>query len=250
MGATLSAEQIDFFRQHGYLLWRDQLLAEDELDELRQNFEERWQSKGDVRGDELDTPHFDDPRLLRFLSSPRVLDLVEGIVGPNILLWSSHFIAKEPRVGRATPWHEDSAYWNGRLSSYDKIVTVWLALDRTTKANGCMKVVPGSHLEGGFSDYRPVEGETHTFATEITRTTDESEVVYFELAPGECSLHDGRIVHGADANASPMRRAGYTMRYLPADVEVIPAANRDHRVWLVRGENVANNDCESYQAIR
>jgi ectoine hydroxylase-related dioxygenase (phytanoyl-CoA dioxygenase family) len=246
MAAQLTAEQVDFFHQNGYLLYHDQLLAEDELDDLRKIFEEHWANKGDdVRGDELDTPHFDDTRLLQFLSNPRVLDLVEGIVGPNILLWSSHFIAKEPRVGRATPWHEDSAYWSGRLSRYDKIVTVWLALDPSTRVNGCMKVVPGSHLDGGFSEYRPVEGSTHTFAKEITTITDDANVVYFELTPGECSLHDGRIVHGAEANASPMRRAGYTMRYLSADVSVIPEMNQDHRVWLVRGENVAGNNCET-----
>ena len=98
------------------------------------------------RGDEFDTPHFQDRRLLDFLLAPQVLDLVECIVGPDILLWSSHFISKDPLTGRATPWHEDSAYWMGRLDRYDKIVTVWLALDDVDRDNGCMQVIPGSHL--------------------------------------------------------------------------------------------------------
>ena len=70
--------------------------------------------QAEKRGDEFDTPHFEDRRLLDFLLAPQVLDLVECIVGPDILLWSSHFISKDPLIGRATPWHEDSAYWMGK----------------------------------------------------------------------------------------------------------------------------------------
>ena len=66
--------------------------------------------EGEKRGDEFDTPHFGDRRLLDYLLAPTVLDLVECIIGPNIVLWSSHFISKDPYIGRATPWHEDSTY--------------------------------------------------------------------------------------------------------------------------------------------
>lgn len=239
--ATLSADDVRFYRDQGYLLRHRALFPEERFAELKSIFEEHLAEKGEKLSDELDTPHFRDPRLLAFLLSDEVLDLVEPLIGPNIALWSSHFISKEPYSGRATPWHEDSAFWEGRLSAYDRIVTVWLALDRSTRENGCMRVIPGSHLDGGFSSYSAVDEEGHTFDRQIAREIDEGDAADFELEPGECSLHDGRIVHGAKPNTSPYRRAGYTMRYFPTSVRVDPERNVGHRIWLARGRDVAGN---------
>lgn len=237
--SQLTAEDLQSYRQNGYLLYHKQLFCEERLEKLRGLFEEHLADKGSKLSDELDRPHMRDERLLEFLLSDEVLDLVEPIVGPNIALWSSHFICKDPYTGRATPWHEDSAFWEGRLSAYDNIVTVWLALDRSTKENGCMAVIPGTH-DNGFSEYEQVERELNTFTRQI-KDIDTSGAVYFELEPGECSLHDGRIIHGAAANTSPMRRCGYTMRYFPTSVEVYPEKNPAHKIWLARGEAIVRN---------
>lgn len=239
--AALTAEEIKGFRERGYLLHRRPLLDDEQLDSLERIFEEQRAANPEKIADEFDTPHFGDRRLLDFLLAPRVLDLVECIVGPNVILWSSHFICKDPEVGRATPWHEDTAYWNGRLDRYDRIVTLWLALDDVDRGNGCMQVIPGSHLAGGFSRYSEVDSSTNTFTTEITEV-DTSQAVPFELRRGQCSLHDGRIMHGAEANTSDRRRLGYTMRYLSAETRVIPERNVGHRLWLARGEAVAPNE--------
>ena len=233
------------FRTNGYLLPKQQLFPAEKLDRLNGIFEEHLAEKGSKLSDELDTPHFRDPRLLEFLLSDEVLDLVEPLVGPDIALWTSHFISKEPFTGRATPWHEDSAFWNGRLSEYDRIVTVWLALGPSNRENGCMRVIPGTHENGGFSEYQPTDMTTQTFHAEITHV-DEDKAVYFELQPGEFSLHDGRIVHGATANTSPIRRTGYTMRYFPASVKVLPVEKNDGwKIWLARGEDFAGNTYEN-----
>ena len=75
---------------------------------------------------------------------------------------------------------------------------------------------------------------------------DESKAVYFELERGQCSLHDGRIVHGATANTSGVRRTGYTMRYFPASVKVLPVeANAHWKLWLARGRDTAGNAYEN-----
>ncbi|BFH16454.1 hypothetical protein J6TS7_54050 [Paenibacillus dendritiformis] len=138
MSATIwSASEVEHYRNNGYLIHKKPLFGPKDLAELTSIFEEQLAQKGDKLSDELDTPHFRDERLLRFLLSDEVLDAVEPLIGPNIGLWSSHFICKDPYTGRATPWHEDSAYWKGRLDRFDKIVTVWLAIDRSTKENGC-----------------------------------------------------------------------------------------------------------------
>jgi hypothetical protein len=242
---VLDELDVKSFRTNGYLLPQQQLFSAEKLDRLTAIFEEHLAEKGSKLSDELDTPHFRDPRLLEFLLSDEVLDLVEPLVGPDIALWTSHFISKDPFTGRATPWHEDSAFWNGRLSEYDRIVTVWLALGPSNRENGCMRVIPGTHENGGFSDYQPTDMTTQTFHAEITQV-DEDKAVYFELEPGQFSLHDGRIVHGATANTSPIRRTGYTMRYFPASVKVLPVeANEGWKLWLARGKDTAGNTYEN-----
>ena len=232
-----------FYREQGYWLHREPLLAPARFGRLCALFEELLAAKDpSLRADQLDVPHFAEPRLFEFLLADEVLDLVERFIGPDIGLWSSHFICKEPGVGRATPWHEDSAYWNGGMDRLDRIVTVWLAIDPATRDNGCMRVVPGTH-RGGFSEYEEVDGRTNTFGRQIKpEAVDEGRAVYFELEPNQCSLHDARIMHGATANASDTRRCGYTMRYFSLHRRVLPGPNANHRVWHCRGENAAGND--------
>jgi ectoine hydroxylase-related dioxygenase (phytanoyl-CoA dioxygenase family) len=237
---TLSNEDLEFYRQHGYYMRHKPLFSDDKMSELRDIFEEHLADKGSKLSDELDTPHFRDERLLEFLLSEEALDLVQPITGPNIIMWTSHFICKDPFVGRATPWHEDSAYWKGRFDNYENIVTIWLAIDRSNKENGCMRVIPGTHVNG-FSEYEEVDGNRNLFKTQI-KNIDDSKSVYFELEPGECSLHDSRIVHGATPNTSPYRRCGFTMRYLPASTKVLDVKkNADWRFFLARGKDVAGN---------
>ncbi|MCC2685287.1 MAG: phytanoyl-CoA dioxygenase [Paenibacillaceae bacterium] len=239
--ALLSAEQVDFYHNQGYLLHHKPLFSPEKLDKLTGIFEEHLARKGSKLSDELDTPHFHDERLLEFLLADEVLDVVEPIIGPNIALWSSHFICKDPYVGRATPWHEDSAYWRRRVDHFNYIITVWLALDPSNKENGCMRVIPGTH-RNGFSEYEAVDATRNTFKSQI-KNVDESKAVYFELDRGECSLHDSRIIHGATANTSPHRRCGYTMRYFSTDIKVdtIHPRNDGFKIWLARGKDVAGN---------
>jgi Phytanoyl-CoA dioxygenase (PhyH) len=235
----LKEQDVASFHTQGYFLYHHQLFSPEKFSRLEHIFEEHLANKGNKLSDELDTPHIHDPRLLEFLLSDEALDLVEPLIGPDIILWSSHFICKDPYIGRATPWHEDSAYWDGRVSKYDGIVTIWLALDRSTRANGCMRVIPGSHANG-FSQYAAVDLQNNTFGSEII-DVDESKSVYFELESGECSIHDSRIIHGATANTSPHRRCGYTMRYMDARTTIYPEKNPGFLCWLARGRNLAGN---------
>jgi ectoine hydroxylase-related dioxygenase (phytanoyl-CoA dioxygenase family) len=234
---SLTTEEVSAFRRDGYLLVHDPIFRPDELDELELIYGQHRAAAPAKRGDEFDTPHFEDERLLRFLLDDRVLDLVECLLGPKIIFWSSHFIGKEPVVGRATPWHRDSDYWDGRLDRYDQIVTVWLALDNVDRGNGCMQVLARSHLAHDRATYRGVDRDVHTFPREIVGI-DESSAVAFELERGECSLHDGRIAHGAHANASDRRRLGYTMRYISGATTILPG-RPDHKSWVARDREMA-----------
>jgi hypothetical protein len=234
------------FQTDGYLLIRRPVLAPDRFARLLGIFEEHLAEAG-TQGDTgdggaLDMPHQRDPRLLDFLLGDELLDLVEPLLGPDIGLFASAFLSKEPYKGRATPWHEDSYFWDGRFDRMDRIATVWLALDPVDRANGCMRVLPGSHLAEG-RDYTFADPAENSFDRVVEGTVDESAAVYFELGANECSLHDARIVHGAEANRSPRRRAGYTVRYFSQALRFDPdhPRNRDHLLWHARGRNLADN---------
>jgi ectoine hydroxylase-related dioxygenase (phytanoyl-CoA dioxygenase family) len=106
-----------------------------------------------------------------------------------------------------------------------------------------MGVIPASH-NNGFSEYVEVDTKINTFGSEIRQDlVDLEKVVWFELNKGECSLHDGRIIHGANANKSPYRRCGYTMRYFSLDMKLDQAhpGNKDHKIFWCRGENLGGN---------
>lgn len=235
----LDQAQVAGFRDGGYAVCHWQVFAPARLAALQALAAEHLGAAASPESRRLDTPHFHDERLLDFLLGDEVLDLVEPLTGPDIVLWSSHFIIKTPAYTAGTPWHEDSAYWAGRLSDYSRIVTVWLALDPTWRQNGCLRVIPGSHRGSGQRRYRV--DHSKTFFEKELQDVEESQAAYLELGPGEASLHDGRIIHGAAPNSSGHRRAGYTMRYLPADVRIVPETNTGHRVWLARGQDRAGN---------
>jgi ectoine hydroxylase-related dioxygenase (phytanoyl-CoA dioxygenase family) len=236
----LTLGEVSHYNDKGYVLYNKPVFSGLTFDRLKSIFEENLEKYGP---ENLDTMHFRDARLLEFLLHDDVLNLVEPLIGPNIGLWSSHFICKPPKVGKATPWHEDSAYWNGRTSTMEGIVTVWLAIDRAFPENGSMGVIPGTH-SGGFSAYEKVDGDANIFETQVIGV-DESQAVYFTLEPNECSLHEARIIHGAKPNTSEFRRCGYTMRYFPTSTLVHAERNQNHKVWLARGKNLSGTKFEN-----
>jgi len=76
------------------------------------------------------------------VSHPRILDVVEDVLGPNILCWATTLFVKEPGEPAYVSWHQDSTYWG---LSKPEVVTAWVALSPATRQSGCMKMLPGSH---------------------------------------------------------------------------------------------------------
>ncbi len=245
MAHRLTPEQVAFFQANGYLNFHQPVFTPERFRQLQEHFEgllTRWQTWNQRSPEHMDVPHFADPGLFRWLLADEALDIVEPLIGPDIALWSSHFICKPPRVGKRVPWHEDSAYWKGRLDPME-VVTLWLALDPSTPANGCMRVIPGSHHDG-YSDYAAVaDPQNQVFGTEIKPGKfDEHQAVDMVLQPNQCSIHHGRLIHGSNANHGTMRRCGYTMRYIPTTVKFLPAQGNDaFQIYLARGRDRAGN---------
>lgn len=241
----LTPEQVAQFNREGYLLPQEPVFEESEFLALREHFEERLDAlPSHVRPESMDVPHFTDPELFRWVLSDAVLDLVEPIIGPDIALFSTHFICKPTGDGKRVPWHEDSAYWSAMVAPAE-IVTVWLAIDPSTLENGCMKVIPRTHAEGrkGFSDYIDVDTSKNVFAKEIDpRQRREELAVPCILKPGQASLHDARLMHGSEPNTSSIRRCGYTMRFMGTHVKLSPEAEVFHQIYMARGKDKAGNN--------
>jgi hypothetical protein len=242
--SILTPDEIAFFEREGYLVRSQPLFAQPKFDALRAHFEDKLtRLPADVSPEGMDVPHFTDTKLFEWLLADEVLDLVEPLIGPDIALFSSHFIAKPAGAGRRVPWHEDSAYWKKMMQPHE-VVTVWLAIDPSTRANGCMKVIPRTHTSGGgFSEYEDVDRATNVFGAQIKpHQIDESRVVYLELRPNECSLHHARLMHASDPNTSKVRRCGYTMRYMSTRVKLNEQyTGAFHQIYLARGRDHAGN---------
>jgi non-haem Fe2+, alpha-ketoglutarate-dependent halogenase len=163
---------------------------------------------------------------------PPVLDAVESVLGPDILVWGSQWFPKFARDKSYVSWHQDAAYWG--LSPLN-VTTAWIAMVPSTRDNGCMRVVPGTHR--GLLPQRETYAETNMLSRgqEIAVEVDESEAVDFVLQPGEFSLHHIGIVHGSGPNTSDTPRIGLAVRYVSPDV-VQQGTARD-MVLLARGRD-------------
>jgi ectoine hydroxylase-related dioxygenase (phytanoyl-CoA dioxygenase family) len=169
---------------------------------------------------------------------PRILDAVESILGPDLMLWSCEYFIKEAGSGKIVSWHQDLTYWG--MGETDHEVTAWLALSPATAASGCMKFVPGSHKQS-------IVAHTDTFADdnllsrgqEVAVDVDENDAVVAALQPGQVSLHHGRIFHASGPNTTDDRRIGFVMRFIRPDTPVT-GKNRDYAM-LLRGCDRARN---------
>ena len=167
---------------------------------------------------------------LELVTHPCVLDIVEALIGPNILLWTATYIIKEPDTATHVSWHQDLTYWG--LSGDDQ-VSMWLALSPATQANGCMRLVPRSHLVGRH-DHRITESDSNLlFQGQTVDGVEESQAVYCTLEPGEASFHHGWTLHSSLPNRSGERRIGLNAQYVATHIRQTKH-NRDTAL-LVRG---------------
>ena len=237
--ARLTPEDASHFEREGYATLGP-VVCEEKLQEL-DTYVTRMIADlpPGKRPEELDMPHPNHAFLREFCAQACILDLVEPILGPNIVHFASHFICKPKGNGKAVPWHQDSGYWT-KLAPPRRVVTVWLAVDDSTVENGCMRVIPGTHKHV-YEEYVPVDGNENVFKNSLDRKyIDETKIVNLELPRGHCSLHDGWTIHGSNPNHSDKRRCGYTMRYFSVEQECL---NKEHPLYLVRGEDrVGKND--------
>jgi len=242
----LNADQVEKYNRDGYLIYDKPVFSPGRFEGLKATFERLLSNlPGDFRPEAMDVPHFLHPELLDWALDEAVLSLVRPVLGPDLCLFSTHFICKPKGNGKRVPWHEDSAYWKGMILGPTEVCTVWLAIDPSTRENGCMMLIPRTHVTGqkGFSDYSEVDSTKNVFGTEIVKTQrDDSRRVAIELQPNHASLHDARVQHGSEPNLSNIRRCGYTIRFAPTTSKFnTQRFDGAHQVYLACGKDHAGN---------
>ena len=164
----------------------------------------------------------------------RILDAVECLLGPNILLWGATFFAKEPNQSLHVGWHQDLLYWG--LQPPDGVLTVWLALSDALEDNGAMQVICGSHLDGIRHHSNSFDGNNMLMGDQNAELTKEDlkRRVTVELLPGQFSMHHSMVLHGSGPNTSDRSRIGLSINYISTDVIQLKNQGQD-TAMLVRG---------------
>jgi non-haem Fe2+, alpha-ketoglutarate-dependent halogenase len=147
-------------------------------------------------------------------NDPRILDLVQDLIGPNVICWASHFFCKMPFDPKKVPWHQDASFW--KLSPA-RTVTVWLAIDDADAENAAMRFIPGTHVKGHLDIAK--SGEDSVLRLQTEGADQMGEPFSNVLKAGQVSLHADMLVHGSLPNASDRRRCGLTLRYCPPEVQ-------------------------------
>jgi Phytanoyl-CoA dioxygenase (PhyH) len=250
MNPVLTPQELEHYREQGYVIPAFRL-PDDLLVRLRAAVDRILTDYTDVAPEDLANPHMMPPPaeadvnpFLAAARHPGILDMIEQVLGPDIVLWITRVLCKPAGVGREVPWHQDGEYWLMRPLA---TCSVWLALDAATPENGAMRFIPGSHQREGL--YRHHESKRDNLVLNLELDADqfdESKAVDVVLEPGQLSLHDVRMIHGSLANRSAKRRAALILRYMPAsshyDRSLVlkrrtnsPFDICDQPLWLMRG---------------
>ena len=233
--ATRSSESREDFEREGYTVFRNVLDAA-LVAEASRHVEWLMARNPGVRPELLDHELLGkDPFWLRLVSDPRLLDIAELFIGPNIALFASHYISKPAYDGKAVLWHQDGSYWP--LAPMD-VVSLWVAVDESTPDNGCMRVVPRTQQRELQKTRRRDDVDSVFGSGMDVSVVDETAAVEVVLAPGDVSVHHPNVVHGSNANRSPRRRCGLTIRYIPTSTR-ITSDQAWPSAFLLRGRAVA-----------
>lgn len=248
---TLSEDQISFYSEHGYLVVENVLDVES-LSKITSITDEivasaKWYAESDERLD-LATDHRPDAPKVSRLKSPHrfydsyrklvasrvILDILKGVLGPNIRLYDSKLILKLPGTGSPVEWHQDWAFYPH--TNHD-MLAVGIALDDIDEENGPLMVIPGSH-RGPVYDHH-VDGQFSGAINYEHCDVDFSKAVPLKLKASSMSLHHTRLIHGSAQNASGRSRRLYLIEYNAADawpIMSLPDTLEEFNSRIVAGE--------------
>ena len=233
MSKRLSPAQVAAYERDGFVC-PVPVLSAAEAQAARAELE-AWEA---ARGAPIDFPEKSKSYLLfdwadQLAHHPRILDAVEDLIGPDILVYHSTLFLKEARSAAFVRWHQDSTYFYLAPHLH---VTAWVALSDASEAAGCMRALPGSHRWGSIAhDDKPEPMNMIRRGQGISERFDAETGSALPLRAGEMSLHHTDLVHASGANATSDRRIGLAISYIPARVRPTGAV-RPHAL-CVRGQD-------------
>ncbi len=261
--SSLSVTEISKYREEGYVVPAFRL-AEPKVQALRATLDRLLRDNPGVRPEKLVSAHIEGKNdegvkgskdFLDLAQDPDIVSMVSQIIGDDIILWGCHVFCKPPGDGFETPWHQDGHYWPIRPLA---TCTVWVALDESVIENGCLQVIPGSQQGKVLHEHLHEDRDDLTLTQRMANGTfDEARAVSLELQPGQMSMHDVFMIHGAQANRSAKRRTGVALRYMPGSSYLDRAQHElsgktgvgvdwaTRPLWLLRGQDrTGRNDFE------
>lgn len=253
--AGLTAAERAKYERDGYVV-PSYRLPPARVDALREVLDRLIRDNPTIRPERLVSAHIEGENsegvrgskaFLDLARDETILDMVTDAIGGDIILWGCQIFCKPGGDGMEVPWHQDGQYWPIRPLA---TCTAWIALDASTRENGCLRVIPRSH-EGRELYSHMREDRTDVVLTQKVDDPrfDEAKAVDIELEPGQMSLHDVYMIHGSAPNRSPRRRAGVAIRYMPAtshfDRNLIATTDKSgytvdfarRPLWLLRGKD-------------
>jgi non-haem Fe2+, alpha-ketoglutarate-dependent halogenase len=239
----LSTSQQKFYEENGYLCPL-RVFSEDETIGFRRQFDGYTAQNQDrlngliprERRAVYGLTHLMLPWVYAIASHPAVLNAVEGVIGPNILVWGSDWFVKFPGDAAFISWHQDGAYWG---LNPPLVTTAWIALSPSTLESGCMQVMPGTQAMQFAQRDTYARDNALSRGQEIAVDVDQAKAVPLVLSPGEMSLHHIGIAHGSAANLADYARVGIAVRYIAP--QVVQGGSERQLVQLVRGKDEFGN---------
>ena len=187
----------------------------------------------DLHAGQRNNAHLALPFLADLALHERVLTSVASVVDRPEALLNSVLFVKEPGSPSYVSWHQDATYM-GRDST--NMVTAWIALTPSTSENGCVAMVPGSHLNGIYPHVDRYGPDNILTRGQHVDGVDVGNAIDVELRPGQMSLHHPHLIHGSRPNRTDSRRVGVAFQsYVGAGVR---PARGDHYVIAVTNKAV------------
>ena len=233
---ALTQQQADFFRENGFLYPLPGLTPE-EVAECRSGLDRletelgcavadadvKWRSQG----------HAHSPWLDRLVRHPRILDAIEDVIGPDILVWTSTFFIKEAGSQTYAAWHQDGGYFGlePKVS-----VCAWVALTDASREAGCMEQL-SVHGKPRLYQHSPMglPNSINRAGQTIIEDFDQANPAAMALEAGSFSLHHELAIHRSAPNGASHRRIGIGLNFMPPHVRVDGPVRC--RAMLVRGED-------------
>ena len=223
----LTSKKIDFYHENGYL-GVEGVLSADEVAELRRVTEGFVQLSASVTEHtdvfDLEPGHTpESPKLRRlkdpikhhevykkFLHHPRILDIVEQLIGPGLRTNGNKLNMKSPEYGSPVEWHQDWAFYP---HTNDDLLAVGVSMDEMKYENGCLLVIPGSHKGPVYSHHQ----DGHFAGAVTEELPDADKAVPIELEAGGISIHHVRTLHASAKNVSSRPRRLLLYQYCAPD---------------------------------